>query len=77
MIRNYKRVTEKSRMVKGGYERCYSVCIQNGEFIRSLSRKKGIPFTSLQERVKGVKKLNRLGLEENHLYTRAGTGNYR
>jgi hypothetical protein len=25
MINNYKRVTEKSKMVKGGYGRCYSV----------------------------------------------------
>jgi hypothetical protein len=42
-----------------------TACIQNGEFIRSVLRDKGIPFTSLQERVKGVEKLNRLGLEEN------------
>jgi hypothetical protein len=30
-------------------------CVQNWESIRSVSRKKGISFTTLQERVKGGK----------------------
>jgi hypothetical protein len=54
MVRNYKRVAEKSKMVEGGYGRSIQ-CIQNGESIRSVSRKKGINFTALQERVKGGK----------------------
>jgi hypothetical protein len=52
MVRNYKRVTETTKWSKDAMEHAIQ-CIKNGKSIRNVSRKKGIPFTTPQERVKG------------------------
>jgi hypothetical protein len=68
MIRNYKRVTEKAKWSKEAMEDAVQ-CIQNGEPIRRVLRKKGIPFTTFQERVKvGTAKPPRPG--EKFVFTR-------
>jgi hypothetical protein len=61
-----KAISSKQTMEDGVH------CIQNGEFVGSVSRRKEIPFMALQERgEEGIFKPRRL------LYRRAGNRNCR
>jgi hypothetical protein len=67
MIRHYKCIKKKQKCQEAMEDAVQ--CIQNEQSARSLSRKRGIPFTALQERVKGGI-AEPLRLERKSIFTR-------